>query len=141
MSTQVKTAMDNAQNMIEAGVDAAQQAVAHTANRADELMSSSRRATAETEASIQAGLRQVREAVPAHLNRAAHRAEDLARAGIDKARAAGSVVANKAHEVGERTTDYVRQEPAKALLMAAAAGAAATLLVTWAARRRHAERY
>ena len=63
MSTKVKTAMDNAQDMIEAGVDTAQQAVARTADRADELMSSSRRATAETEASIQAGLRQVRDAV------------------------------------------------------------------------------
>lgn len=140
MNTRFKTAVDNTQNKIEAGVDTAQQAVARTADKADELMTSSRRAAAEAEASIQAGLRQVRDAVPTHLQRAAHRAEDLARAGIDKARAAGSAVANKAHEVGERTTDYVRHEPAKALFMAAAAGAIATLLVSWAARHR-AERY
>lgn len=140
MNPQVKTAMDNAQNMIESGADNAQRAVTRTADKADELLDSSRRAAAEAEASIQAGLRQVRDAVPAHLHRAAHRAEDLARAGIDKARAAGSAVAHKAHEVGERTTDYVRHEPGKALLMAAAVGAAATLLVTWAASRR-AERY
>ena len=136
MNTKVKTTMDNAQDMIDAGVDTAQQAVARTADKADELMTSSRRAAAEAEASIQAGLRQVREAVPVHLNRAAHRAEDVARAGIEKARAAGSAVASKAHEVGERTTNYVREDPAKALLMAAAAGAAAALLVNWAAHRR-----
>jgi ElaB/YqjD/DUF883 family membrane-anchored ribosome-binding protein len=82
---------------------------------------------------IEAGADTAQQAV----SRTAHLAEDLARAGIDKARAAGSAVANKAHEVGERTAGYVREEPAKALLIAAAAGAAATLLVGWATRRRH----
>lgn len=64
------------------------------------------------------------------------RVEDLARAGIEKARAAGSAVASKAQHLGECTTDYVRDKPAQALLMAAAAGAATTLLVGWAVRRR-----
>lgn len=64
------------------------------------------------------------------------RVENLARAGIEKARAAGSAVASQARHVGECTTGYVREKPAQALLMAAAAGAATTLLVGWAVRRR-----
>ena len=47
MSTKVKTAMDNAQDMIDAGVDTAQRAVARTADRADEALSDSRRAAAD----------------------------------------------------------------------------------------------
>jgi ElaB/YqjD/DUF883 family membrane-anchored ribosome-binding protein len=64
------------------------------------------------------------------------RVEDLARAGIDKARAAGSAMASQARHLGDCTTGYVREKPAQALLMAAAAGAATTLLLGWAVRRR-----
>lgn len=133
MTNRVQKTLDHAQHHVEDGVDAVQTAVSH---QADQLIVGTQRAAAEAEASIQQGLRQVREAVPAHLARATHRAEDLARAGIDKARAAGSAVASKAQHLGECTTDYVREKPAKALLMAAAAGAATTLLVGWALRRR-----
>lgn len=133
MSTKVQKSLDNARNLVESGLDTAQQAVSE---QAEQLIDKTQHMTDEAQASIQQGLRQVRQAVPLHLSRAAHRAEDLARAGIDKARAAGSAVSSRAQHLGECTTDYVREKPAKALLMAAAAGAAATLLVSWAARRR-----
>lgn len=129
MDTKVKQSVNTAQDKLEAGLDTAQQVVSTTA---DQLAVSAHR----VEGSIQDGLNQVRAAIPAHLSRAATRAEDLARAGIDKARAAGSQVAAKAQQVGASTTTYVREKPAQALLMAAAAGAAAAVLVGMATRRR-----
>lgn len=68
------------------------------------------------------------------LSLAANQAEDLARAGMDKARAAGQSVANGATHMREQTMTYVREEPTKSLLMAVAAGAFATLLIGWATR-------
>lgn len=129
MNPKLKNTLDNAQDMIDAGAATAQQVVATTA---DDIAQGAHRA----EASIQDGLSQVRAAVPLHLSRAATRAEDLARAGIDKARAAGSAVASKAQQVGTSTTEYVREKPGQALLIAAAAGAATALLVSYATRRR-----
>lgn len=118
------------------GADAAQDVAEQSAAKADELLAQTQRATAQTEKTIQAGLKQLREAVPATLSRATTQAEDLARAGIEKARAAGANVAEQANRVGDKTVNYVRDEPTKALLMAVAAGAVATLLIGWATRSR-----
>jgi hypothetical protein len=137
MSTPSKDFEETTEDMIDKGNELAEKAAA----KADKAITTSQHAVADAEKTIQAGLRQVKEAVPITLSRAASQAEELARSGIDKARAAGSTVAVKANRVGEQTADYVRSEPTKALLMAAAAGAAATLLVTWATRRRDANRY
>jgi ElaB/YqjD/DUF883 family membrane-anchored ribosome-binding protein len=137
MSTPSKDFEETTEDMIDKGNELAEKAAA----KADKAIATSQHAVADAEKTIQAGLRQVKEAVPITLSRAASQAEELARSGIDKARAAGSTVAVKANRVGEQTADYVRSEPTKALLMAAAAGAAATLLVTWATRRRDANRY
>jgi ElaB/YqjD/DUF883 family membrane-anchored ribosome-binding protein len=137
MSTPSKDFEETTEDMIDKGNELAEKAAA----KVDKAITTSQHAVADAEKTIQAGLRQVKEAVPITLSRAASQAEELARSGIDKARAAGSTVAVKANRVGEQTADYVRSEPTKALLMAAAAGAAATLLVTWATRRRDANRY
>ena len=136
MTKQAQEILDTTEEMIDTGADIAQKASAKTAAKADEVIANTQRAAADSEKSIQAGLRQVKEAVPATLSRAATQAEELARAGIDKARAAGANVADKANKAGETTAQYVREEPAKALLFAAATGAAATLLVGWATHRR-----
>ena len=104
-----KDTVDSTQDIAENSADIAHRAVAKTAAKVDELVTSTQRAAAQV--------------------------EDMARAGIERARVAGASVAQKAGEAGERTTQYVRDEPVKALLIAAAAGAAATLLLTWATRR------
>jgi ElaB/YqjD/DUF883 family membrane-anchored ribosome-binding protein len=122
------------------GAESARNAAEQSADKAEEVLTQSKRAAAETEKTIQAGLNHLREAVPATLSRATTQAEDMARAGIEKARAAGTNVANQAHRVGDKTRDYVRDEPTKAILMAVAAGAAATLLISWATRSRQ-QRY
>jgi ElaB/YqjD/DUF883 family membrane-anchored ribosome-binding protein len=136
MSKQAQEILDTTEEMIDAGSEAAKKAGAKTAAKAEEAINTTQRVAEDAEKTIQAGLRQVKEAVPVTLHRAATQAEELARAGIDKARAAGTTVATKANKAGEQTAQYVREEPAMALLFAAAAGAAATLLVSWATRRR-----
>jgi len=136
MNIRERNAIENTKDMVDTGTDVAHKVIDKAADHAGEMITNTQHAAAEAEASLQEGLRQVREAVPATLAHAASRAEDLARAGIDKARMAGSAVASKASQVGTSTSEYVRQEPAKALLMAAAAGAAATLLISWATRQR-----
>jgi ElaB/YqjD/DUF883 family membrane-anchored ribosome-binding protein len=103
-------------------------------DKADQLIDATKDSAANAEKSIKVGLNQIREAVPASLSRAAHQAEDMARAGIDKARAAGQSVASQAGHMRDQTASYVREEPTKALLMAVAAGAVATLLIGWATR-------
>lgn len=88
---------------------------------------------------VQAGADQAErmaDAVPGALTQAAHKVEDLARAGIDKARQASHRVADSASTACSRTTDYVREEPGKSLLIAAAVGAAAAMLVGWALQSR-----
>jgi len=120
--------------MVDNVTDKTQQMLTKAADRVGQAIDATKSAAADTEQSIQGGLNQIREAVPASLSRAAHQAEDLARAGIDKARAAGQSVASEASHLREQTVSYVREEPTKALLMAVAAGAFATLLIGWATR-------
>ena len=124
----------DSQQMLDRGVDKANQMASNAADKVDHMIGATKTAAADAEKSIQAGLDQIREAVPANLSRAAHQAEDLARAGIEKARAAGQSMANQASHMRDQTTSYVREEPTKALLMAVAAGAFATLLIGWATR-------
>ena len=125
-----------AQDMVDPGAHVAEVAVARAVGKADDLMNDAQRVTADTEKQVQAGVHHLRQAIPATIARAAHSAEDLARAGIDKARAARAAVADKAYQLNEQTTSYVRREPTKSLLIAMAAGAAATLAITWATRQR-----
>lgn len=110
------------------------QMVSHAADKADQAIDAGKQTAADAEKSILNGIHQIQEAIPARLSSAAHQAEGLARAGIDKARAAGQSVASQATHMREQTASYVREEPTKALLMAVAAGAFATLLIGWATR-------
>lgn len=81
-------------------------------------------------------LHELGDAVPSTLSRAAHQAEDLARRGIERARATGTQVREKVQLAGDRTAGYIRDEPFKAVLFAVAAGAATALFASWMSRRR-----
>lgn len=140
MNATAKQIANAAQDMVDTGANVAEVAVSRAVGKADELVNEAQRVTADTEKNLQAGVHQLREAIPATLARAAHSAEDLARAGIEKARAARAAVAEKAHELNDQTASYVRREPTKALLIAMAAGAAATLAIGWATRNRTSRR-
>jgi ElaB/YqjD/DUF883 family membrane-anchored ribosome-binding protein len=124
----------DAQQMVDRGSEKANEMAYKAADKADQAIGATKDAAADAEQSIQGGLNQIRDAVPATLSRAAHQAEDMARAGIDKARSAGQSMAGQASQMREQTVSYVREEPTKALLMAVAAGAFATLLIGWATR-------
>jgi len=141
MDNTTRNIADAADEMIERGANATNDVIAKSSAKAGDLLADTQRATVEAEKTIQAGLHQLREAVPATLSRAATQAEDLARAGIEKARAAGDSVRQQAQRAGEHTVSYVREEPAKALLMAMAAGAVVTLLIGWATRPRSQQRH
>jgi ElaB/YqjD/DUF883 family membrane-anchored ribosome-binding protein len=137
-----QTFANDSHQAIDRSADKAHQVVTQATSRADQAITATQDTAAHAEQSVQAGLRQIREAVPATMSRAVTQAEDLARAGIHKARAAGQSVAHQASTMRDQTVSYVREEPTKALLMAAAAGACATLLIGWATRgnNRHASR-
>ena len=141
MPNTTKEVANATNDMIDEGAATAHNVVSKTAEAAQEAIANTKRVAAETEKTIQGGLNQIREAVPATLSRAAQQAEDLARTGIDKARAAGNTVKEQAQRAGDSTVNYVRDEPTKALLMAVAAGAFATLLIGWATRSRNDSRY
>jgi ElaB/YqjD/DUF883 family membrane-anchored ribosome-binding protein len=130
MNTNTDTLTKDGHKIIDKAHDMGTQA----ASKADEAIHSTQERAAQAEKSLHDGLKQVGEAVPATLARAATQAEELARAGIDRARAAGQTVAQQASHMREQTVSYVREEPTKALLMAVAAGAFATLLIGWATR-------
>lgn len=134
MSTNTKTIAKDSHQIIEQGADKAQHLLAKTSDKAEQLIAAGKDLAVDAEQRVEDGLDQLRENVPGSLSRAAHQAEDMARAGIEKARAAGRSLASQASEMRKQTASYVREEPTKALLMAAAAGAVATLLIGWAAR-------
>lgn len=134
MNNDIQNLAKDGQKMVSDGAGKAQQLVSKAVDKADEVIDATKSAASDAEHSIQGGLNQIREAVPATLSRAANHAEDLARAGIDKARAAGQSVATEASHLRDQTVSFVRDEPTKALLMAVAAGAFATLLIGWATR-------
>lgn len=141
MNNTVKHLANDSQHMLDRGSDKAHHLVSKVANKADQAIDATQERVATAEKSIQNGLNEIREAVPVHLSRAANHAEELARAGIDKARAAGQSVANGAGHLRAQTVSYVREEPTKAILMAVTAGAVATLLIGWATRSKSSSRY
>ena len=134
MTTHTQNLAKDSHQMVDRGAEKAHDMVSTAADKADQAISATQSRAADAENSIRDGLKQLGEAVPATLSRAATQAENMARAGIDRARAAGQSVAQQATHMREQTKSYVREEPTKAVLMAVAAGAFATLLIGWAMR-------
>lgn len=84
----------------------------------------------------------VRERVGPSAARLVSHAEDLAHRGYDAVREKTEHLRDRAAVVTERSTQYVKDEPVKAVLMAAAAGALLMALVTTVRRSsRHRNHY
>jgi len=64
-----------------------------------------------------------------------HDASALARNGIDRARQTGVRVRAQVNHAGEKTVEYIREEPVKSVLIAAAVGAASAGLIAWLSSR------
>lgn len=106
----------------------ADQAVAKT----DDAIQSTRKATNDALDSLQNGVH----AAPTALSRAASQVEELTRRSLERARDAGHQVKDQVARAGDRSVDYIRDEPVKSVLIAAATGAALAALIGWLARSR-----
>lgn len=99
------------------------------ANEANKASDSAKSAASDTARSVSEGLDTLRDSGISALSRAAAKAEEVSRIGVEQAWRAGAVVSEKAKVTGDRTVAYIRQEPVKAVLMAAGAGALLALLL------------
>jgi ElaB/YqjD/DUF883 family membrane-anchored ribosome-binding protein len=70
------------------------------------------------------------------LNRATGQASALAQRGVDSVLDASHALRDKALRTSDKTVDYIRGEPVKAVLMAAVAGAALLAIVSLLSRSR-----
>jgi len=71
------------------------------------------------------------------LHRAGEQVSALTQRGMDAMRDGSQRVRLKAHQAGDATVGYIRDEPVKAIAIAAAAGAALVLLLGLLTRTRH----
>ncbi|MCA0239322.1 MAG: hypothetical protein LCI02_00565 [Proteobacteria bacterium] len=85
---------------------------------------------------LESGIEKLREAAPSVLSRAAAQVEDLTRRSMDRARHATHQVKEQVAKAGDRSADYIRDEPVKSVLIAAVAGAAVAALIGWLSRGR-----
>lgn len=60
----------------------------------------------------------------------------LAQRGMDSVRDTSQQLRHKAHQAGDDTLDYIKDEPVKAILIAAAAGALLMTLISLISRSR-----
>ena len=95
-----------------------------TATKADQAVAATQSAVNQTADDVNEGLDNLGESGTSALTRG--RSSDPPGGS---ARRAGSAVLEQAQVTGDRTVEYIRQEPVKAVLMAAAAGAVVALLL------------
>ena len=110
------------------------------ANKADDAVDSSKRAAQAALNSVQDGVDQLREAIPSAFTRAAAQVESITRQGIDRARQASADMRSQVNLAGDRTVQYIKEEPVKSVLVAAVAGAALVGLLSLLTRASAARR-
>lgn len=106
------------------------------AAKADEAIDSSKRASQDALNAVQAGVDELREAIPSAFARAAAQVEALTRQGLERARQCSTDVRDQVNQAGDRTVKYIKDEPVKSVLYAAAAGAAVVGLISLLSRSR-----
>lgn len=110
------------------------------ANTADDAIAATKRAANGALDSLQGQVDDLRAQGSGALGRAAAQVDELTRRGVEAARQAGAGMQAQVHRASDRTVDYVRDEPVKAMLVAAAAGAALAALISLAMRPREPSR-
>lgn len=106
--------------------------LAHSAARGTEhAISATQRVTQRAADTVQNKLDSLRDSLPSAISRAGQQADELTRAGIERARSASTAVREKAAQSGDQMVTYIRDEPVKAVLVAAAAGALTAVLLGW----------
>lgn len=108
-----------------------------TANKTEDAVAATKSAVTHTADAVNEGLDSLRDSGTSALTRAAAQADELARKGAEQARRAGLAMRETAQVTGDRTVEYIREKPVKAMLMAAAAGALLALLLGRRDHSRH----
>ena len=111
------------------------------AGRADDAIAVSQRVANDTFDSLHGKVETLRDEVPGTMARAAARIDGLARRGIERASLAGSELRRQVDRAGDRSVDYVRDEPTKSVLIAAATGAVLAALIGMVLRSGSVTRY
>lgn len=112
--------------------DIAQQAT----DKADQAIGHARKAADGALDSLQDKASHLAAVAPGTLSRVAAQIDDMARRGIDRAKAASDTAREQATMAGDRTVGYIKDEPVKSVLVAAAAGAALALCIGMLSRSR-----
>lgn len=120
MSSPASTAADKVGQYTDRAALKAEQAIQSTKHAADAALDS-----------LHGKVEDLRQTVPGAVGRAAAQVDDLAHRSIERARAASAQVRDQMHRAGDRTVNYIKDEPVKAVLIAAATGAAVALLMSW----------
>lgn len=106
------------------------------ADKADTVIASTQRVANDTLDALHGKVETLRETVPGKLHRAAAQVDELTRQGIERASQVGNEVRAQVSRAGDRTVNYIRDEPVKSVLIAVAAGAALATLIGMLSRSR-----
>lgn len=106
------------------------------ARSADNAIRSTQRATNDALDSLAGSVQDLRHQATPLLNRAGERASALAQRSVDAVRDSSQYLREQALRASDRTVNYVRDEPVKAVLIAAATGAALMALISLLTRSR-----
>ncbi len=113
----------------------AEQVTDQVADKAEDALDSTKRAANNIIDAAQTRLNELRDDVPNRLARAAAQVDEFTRRGLERARQTSLDVRDQVYRAGDRTADYIRDEPMKSVLVAAACGAALAALISIASRR------
>lgn len=105
--------------------DIAQQAT----DKADQAIGNARKAADGALDTLQDKASHLAAVAPGTLSRVAAQIDEMARRGVDRAKAASDTAKEQATLAGDRTVGYIKEEPVKAVLVAAAAGAALAIVI------------
>lgn len=109
-------------------------------DKADEAIGNARKAADGALDTLQDKASHLAAVAPGTLSRVAAQIDEIARRGIDRAKAASDTAKEQATLAGDRTVGYIKEEPVKSVLMAAAAGAALAICVGMLSRSKTPDR-
>jgi ElaB/YqjD/DUF883 family membrane-anchored ribosome-binding protein len=124
------------QNFTQTAADDLGTLAERAASQAEKAISSSRRTANDVLKTFDTGVDTFRQEASGAIARTAEQLDELARRGIHKARQSSAELRYQVERSTQRSVDYIKDEPVKAVLIAAAAGAALAGLFSLLAKRR-----
>jgi ElaB/YqjD/DUF883 family membrane-anchored ribosome-binding protein len=113
----------------------------HVADKSEEAIEAARRAADGALDALHDKVDALHDLIPGVFGRAAARADELTRRGIERARRTSYDVRDRVGHAGDVTVAYIKDEPVKSILIAAAAGAALAALASMLSRTRATARH